>query len=58
MENQAVNKLAIYENATSEQQRPYKLIADSWRITAATARGIIDDIENGVEQIKKEIKHD
>ncbi|WP_157359236.1 site-specific integrase [Vibrio coralliirubri] len=58
MENQAVNKLAIYENATSEQQRPYKLIADSWKITAATARGIIDDIENGCEQIKKEIKHD
>ncbi|RWX57319.1 hypothetical protein [Photobacterium chitinilyticum] len=56
MENQALNKLAIYEQATTEQQRPYKLMADSWRITASTARDIIDDIENGNRQAEKVTK--
>ena len=53
MENQASNKLKIYEQATKEQQRPYNTMADSWRITVAAARKIINEVETGDEHAKK-----
>lgn len=56
MERYALNKLNIFEQATSEQQAPYELQAKSWRTTAKAARIIIEQVETGKDQSLEELK--